>query len=392
VVLSRPTERLIWVDTAPDPATVKEVSRLLRSASETSLLPISVEALRTCLNEEELEVEERIQRCQHDAHQLISIKPDLAWSRAHQAIALLGSPGDIGVVTDPAARNLAHMTPAEVCFLLAFRKQSLSPELGRPDLYAQAADAARSSGKYLLAAAIGAVGVAQSVQAGDYLNRIASLIQSVSEAREELPSWFIVEITPRCRVWLDELDRNLEAGDNPITAVKILPPFIEALGLPDVQARKDRLAQRAVQILMKTRRHAQALTILERLPEARPKLAAECYEETGQLAKAASIYLGLGDREKALKCYRSVPDFAASLDLVRQIEGHAARPSLEWLAELDALLSRRPDNFNRAMTVPEKKLLEGILERALGVQRKQPAAKKTAARKTPPARKGQSVF
>ena len=56
----------------------------------------------------------------------------------------------------------------------------------------------------------------------------------------------------------------------------------------------------------------------------------------------------------------------------------AARGSLEWLSELDALLARRPDNFNRTMTPPEKKLLESMLERALGVQRKKPAAKKTA--------------
>jgi hypothetical protein len=51
---------------------------------------------------------------------------------------------------------------------------------------------------------------------------------------------------------------------------------------------------------MKNRRYAQALTILNHLPEARPKLVAECYEELGQFAKAAPIYLELGDREKAL--------------------------------------------------------------------------------------------
>jgi hypothetical protein len=32
------------------------------------------------------------------------------------------------------------------------------------------------------------------------------------------------------------------------------------------------------------------------------------------------------------------------------------------------------------MTQPEKKLLEGILERGLGVQRKKPAVKKTASK------------
>jgi hypothetical protein len=380
VALSRPTERLLWVDTSPDAKTVDEVSRLLRPPNENALPPITVEALLTCLEEEELETEERVQRCQKDARQLVPVKPDLAWSRAHQAVALLGLAGDFAGVMDRAARQAAHMTLAEVCFQLAFRKISLSPELGRPDLYEQAAQASRSGGKFLLANAVQAIAAAEQGHGAERLNKIALSVQVVVEAREELPGWFTIEITPRADGWLDELDRNLEAGDNPLLAQRILPPFFDALGLPDAQARKDRLAQRAVQILMKNRRHTQALAILERLPDAKPKLVAECYEETGQFAKAAKIYLELGDRDKALKCYRSEPDFATALALVRQMEGHAARGSLEWLSELDALLARRPDNFNRTMTPPEKKLLESMLERGLGVQRKKPAVNKTASK------------
>jgi hypothetical protein len=79
-----------------------------------------------------------------------------------------------------------------------------------------------------------------------------------------------------------------------------------------------------------------------------------------------------------LKCYRSVPDFEAALALVRQMEDHSARAPLEWLAELDGLLARRRENFNRVMTQPEKKRLGGMLERSLGVQRKKPAVKKIA--------------
>src|SRR5262249_25006624 len=153
------------------------------------------------------------------------------------------------------------------------------------------------------------------------------LIQAVAEAREELPGWFIVEVMPRSQFWLEELDRHLDAGDNPLVAQKILPPFFDALGFPDAQARKDRLAQRAIQILMKNRRHAQALVLLKDLPEAKPKLTAECYEELGQFAKAAAVYLESGDRERALKCYRSVPDFASALELVRRIENHPAKAS-----------------------------------------------------------------
>jgi hypothetical protein len=378
VALSRPTERLLWVDVSPDPATVQEVGLLLRPPADLTLRPMTAEALRTCLEEEGLEVEERLQRCQRDARQLVSVKPDLAWSRAQQAVSLLGFPPDITCVLDPAARESAYMTLSEVCFQLGLRKKSLSPELGRPDLYQQAADAARSARKLLLANAMQAVGGVEQAQGVERLNRIATAIQLVVEARKELPAWFVVEISPRANAWLDELDRHLEAGDNPLIAQRILPPFFDVLDLHDAQKRKDRLADRAVQILMKNRRHVHALEILERLPEAKPKLVAECCEESGQFVKAAAIYLELGERDRALKCYRSVPDFPAALGLVRQMEGHAARPSLEWLAELDAVLGRRPENFNRAMTPPEKKLLEGMLERGLGVQRKKPGAKKAA--------------
>lgn len=339
VALSRPTERLLWVDVAPEAATVNEVARLLRPPADNALHPITGEALRNCLEEDELDVEDRLQRCQKDARQLVTVKPDLAWSRARQAVGLLGLPGDLNSVTDPAARDTTYLMLAEVAFQLGFRRKSLSPELGRLNLYEQSAEAARNGEKFLLAKAIQTIGAAEQAHGPDRLNRIATALQDITAAREQLPAWLIVEITPRASFWLEELDRHLEAGDNPILAQEILPPFFDALGLPDAQARKARLVQRSIQILMKSRRHAEALKILDRLPEPNPKLAAECYEETDQLAKAAEIWIQLGDRDRALKCYRSIPDFGAALNLVKQIENHPARPSLEWLAEVDALWS-----------------------------------------------------
>jgi tetratricopeptide (TPR) repeat protein len=380
VALSRPTERLIWVDVSPDGATVTDVGRLLRPPSELALLPMTAEALRTSLDEEELDVDERLQRCERDARQLVAVKPDLAWSRAQEAVSLLGSPGEITYVADPQARRTAYLTLCEVCFQLAFRKKSLPPELGRVDLYLQASEAAHIAGMALLASALQVIGGVERAQGFERVNWIAKAVQQLAEAREQLPSWLIVEIASRTEDWLQELDRHFDAGDNPLLAYRILPPFFEALGFSDAKTRTAKLAQRAVRTLMKNRRHAQALSILERLPESQPKLAAECYEETGDFAKAAGIYVGLDDNDKALRCYRSVPDFAAALNLVRRMEGHTARPSLEWLAELDGVLARRPKNFNRAMTAPEKKLLEGMLERGLGVQRKKPAARKAAAK------------
>jgi hypothetical protein len=41
-------------------------------------------------------------------------------------------------------------------------------------------------------------------------------------------------------------------------------------------------------------------------------------------------------------------------------------------------VAERPPNFNRVMQAAEKKLLERMLEEALGVARKKPAPRKTA--------------
>ncbi|HEY3825165.1 MAG TPA: hypothetical protein VGL82_11440 [Bryobacteraceae bacterium] len=384
VALSRPTGQLIWIDVAPDSNTIRQVSDFLRPQGESALAPMNLEALRASLEEEDLDLEERIQRCQKDARQFVDVKPDLAWSRAQQAVAMLGSPIDPMAVTDLATREATYLTVAEICFKLAFRSRKLSSELGRPDFYKGASDAARNALKFGLAAGFRAIGAAEQSQGAERLNSIASMIQTVTDAREELPSWLILEITPRADSWLSELDRHIEAGDNAVAANQILPPFFDVLGLPDAQARKDRLAQRAVRILMKSRKYIQALAVLNRLPEteANRRLAAECCEESSQFTIAAAKYLELGDKDKALRCFRSAPDFAAALGLVRQLESHPARPSLEWLAELGAAIERRPENFNRVMTAPEKKFLETMLEQGLGVQRKKPAPKKAASTRT----------
>ncbi|MBV8843578.1 MAG: hypothetical protein JO307_12285 [Bryobacterales bacterium] len=47
-------------------------------------------------------------------------------------------------------------------------------------------------------------------------------------------------------------------------------------------------------------------------------------------------------------------------------------------------MAKRPDNFNRVMTAPEKKLLEAMLEKGLGVQRKKATPKKQAGKKKAP--------
>ncbi len=64
------------------------------AAEELRLATAALEAIaknRALLAE--LSVEERIQRCQSDARQYLSVKPEAAWSRAKQAVSLLGESG-----------------------------------------------------------------------------------------------------------------------------------------------------------------------------------------------------------------------------------------------------------------------------------------------------------
>jgi hypothetical protein len=105
VALSRPTERLIWLDVNPSTTVVKEVQLFLNAhRSKGGLFRACLPPCWPALDEETLDVEERIQRCQLDARQYLAVKPDLAWSRAQQAVTLLGERHTIAGVTDLATR------------------------------------------------------------------------------------------------------------------------------------------------------------------------------------------------------------------------------------------------------------------------------------------------
>src|SRR5262249_32315977 len=108
VVLSRPSERLLWLDVNPSDRVVRQSVAFLNSGTLGGEISACVPAavLKT-LEEDELDAEERVQRCQADARQYLELKPDMAWSRAQQAVTLLGPAGSPAAVSDQAAREAA---------------------------------------------------------------------------------------------------------------------------------------------------------------------------------------------------------------------------------------------------------------------------------------------
>ncbi len=376
VAVSRPTERLIWLDISPKPARVNASLLFLNGPfhNHSALTPA---ALLKSLQEENLGLDERVQRCQEDARQYLAIRPDLAWSRAHQAVTLLGHNDELNSIQDPLTRKTAYNTLAEVCFSLSMRKTRLSPELGNPNLLQEAVHAARNIPNEDLSSLLFNIAELLYSTNGEEINAALNLMSSIPGKLDNLPSWFLVELAGEPARWISLLQSVQQINANAAICVRVLPPFFKAIGLPDAEARSAKLRASAVTDLIKGKFFKDALTVLAEIPETNYKLKAQCLEGIGDLAAAATAHRADGNLESAIDCYRRVPDIKQTLSAMKELKSpHTAAPALEWVAAMQVLAAKRPDNFNRVVKAEEKKLLESVLESSLGVQRKKTAAKK----------------
>lgn len=377
VALSRPTERLFWLDVSPADSVVRQSIQFLNGRdTQHAVASCVASALLKTLAENDLDLEERVQRCQTDARQYLEVKPEMAWSRAHQAITLLGPIGSAASVADEAARTTAYLTLAEVCFTLAARNTRLAPELGKPNLFDEAQRAANGAKRHGLAEIVSAIGRLYNSSGEQRLQALVELAQTLPTHKDQIEPWLLVELNAKSKFWVDELELAVFNGHNASVLIKVLPAFYEALSVPDRLSRTLRLQTRAISLLMKDKQFAQALTLLRTLPDRQLKQEAACHEGLGDFRSAANCYIANGNAKEALSCYRLIPDLEAALKLIPQAEDHPAAESLRWMADIQRLVAKRPEKFTKLVTPAEKKLLEEMLERALGVTRKKPAPRK----------------
>lgn len=177
------------------------------------------------------------------------------------------------------------------------------------------------------------------------LQALVDLAKVVPGRQADMQSWLRLEIASRSKAWIDELEAAVYNARDAGVLVNILPPFYQALDLPDGPVRTQRLRQRAVQLLMKDRQFAAALAVLAEFPERQPKLEAVCHKGLHDFRKAAECHLASENFKEALTCYRSIPDLEAALKLVSQTPDHPAADSLRWISEMQALVEKRPDKF-----------------------------------------------
>ncbi len=380
VALSRPSERLYWLDVNPNERTTSAAANLLNFGDP--VYPVVPALLLKSLDEEALDAEERVRLCEADARQMIEAKPALAWSRARQAVALLGDPGSQFSVSDPVARQSAHLTLCQVAFTMAMRRVSLPAEIGRVDLFVQASGSAAHAGRQRLSSLITVIGEHERNYGNQKWGTLFRMMYSLSSQAKELEPWFVQELQPRMQGWTQAVEEGVDTSPKMVLSVlsDLYPVFMPL----DAAARSARLREQVLRSMLRNQDFGAALDLLRDSADPDPLLVAECHSGLGQYEAAAAEYLKAGRSEDALHCYRQIPDFDRALEMLERLPKHPALQSLLWLRQMRDLAAARPPEFGKTVLPKEKKLLEQILESSLGATRKKPAAKRATVPKKAP--------
>ena len=308
-------------------------------------------------------------------------------------VTLLGQTEDPVHVGDVHLRETVHLTAAEVCFTLAMRGIKLSASLGPVDLFQAAGRQSAHSGNTVLQASVTTIQQIMQATPEQRPDRIYWFAKQVGGFGDAIPAWFLTEIQSRLRGWIEQLEAAVNVRDNAVLIFPVLLPFYQAVRFPEAAQRVRTLREKTLQMLVKSKRHDDALALIRILisqPEtsgtlspSERKIYATCLEKTGVFDEAAKLYEADGDLVGAIECYRQIPDIETAYALMRRLpgEGHQALESYDWIVKVREVFAKRPANFNKVMLGSEKKSLESLLEQGLGVQRKAPAKKIATAKK-----------
>jgi hypothetical protein len=383
VAFSRPAERLYWLEVNPsDRARHAAEAMLTFDQNPYPLLPAG---LVKALEEESLDPEERVRLCENDARQLLEVRPVMAWSRAQQAVALLGDEEGKLSVSDPEARKSAFLTLSKVSLRLALTKVNLPAEFGHRDLFMESAKAAGNAGYDRLHTIIRGLGLWMAGSAEQPDREVTTLTRLFSTQEKYFEDWLIRELQPYSGRWIESLEQDAEVA--PMLVYEDLPVLYRLFRPAEAAQLTAKLRGKAIAAHIVLREFDTALALLSETENPAPAMIAMCHEGLGQFELAASEFLAAGSPTDALRCYRRVPDFDRTLELLEQVPDHPARESLEWLRRMRDLAAQRPADFNKRIMPEEKKLLEELLESSVGAARKKPGTKKPAAAKKAPAPK-----
>ncbi|MBI3209552.1 MAG: hypothetical protein HYZ37_11715 [Candidatus Solibacter usitatus] len=368
VALSRPAERLIWLDIQPPTTAIHLTSYFLNLGRlSNALAPMVPGALLTALDEEQLGKEERIQRCIADARQYLEIRPEMAWSRITQAITLLGSPEFETIQTDYDFRRQTYLAQAEVCFRMAISGVRLPPELGVKSLFVEASKGAILGEAPGLSSAMHQLHLISECMVADRPKHITGLVQVLVEAPLDLAGWFWVAVQDKTAGWAKELEGLAALPEHAAEMLQLLPAFYHLARFPDADQRTAALRGKLLKTLVNGKRYGEALDLLSKLPERDKELEAHCYQGAGDLAKAGALYLETGKLKEALECYRGIPDVSSSRKVMDAMGGHPAAAAYDWMEALETHLKKKPENFMKVLNSQEKQIVADLASQLMGL-------------------------
>ncbi len=294
VVVSRPTERIYFLDVD---ATEEEAGRsttLLEQADPGDVLKLTPQALLQLLESEVLDATERLQLYIQDAKALLSI-PALAWSRVQQMLSLLESDN---ISDEEMIRAEGYLMASRVAFSLAIRRTA--PDgVTEQELWTASANWARlanaDTAAMLVELIYNAADESSLTPAGF---RVLELLEAIQRLDVRLEEWRTSELRAYAAHWISSLEDLQAELDLAHRLIRSLPTAYAIFGIIDGIDGTSRLGQikgNLTHALIAGKRFRTALAILRpNADEVQPisilDLRAAAHRGLGHLFSAASLY------------------------------------------------------------------------------------------------------
>jgi len=317
VAVSRSSETMVFLDVAPSVSALQSLVQVLGQSYEETDVP----ALLAYLEEEALDIQDRIQRYLDDAREVADARPSRAWDRLCDCWKLLGQLGDTD--SEAVLREVCQAVAERGWSYASDRPTGLQQDWSEARLLERTIAAARRIGlvpEATLFAQIREHGLADSEYRPIALESILATLAKEGEWK----SWVLQGLRARRRSFYEELEAFVRLADHAAGIAAHIERLCQIVEPPRelVESAVTRFRRTAAETLMNVKRFHEAIRVLRPLGSGGLDLLAQCLEESGEYAEGAECYAGLDQCPEALRCYR----------LARKPDG-----ALALLARLDAL-------------------------------------------------------
>ena len=350
VAVSRATENLVFVDIQRG-TREKRLSQDLLKNSET----FTTDDLMEFFRDADLPLDERILARTRDALSLVDNLPQRAWQRACQALRLLGKPQEGTLASDEAIRR-----EVSASVLMVAARRMVDSGLGsqqRKEITNTAEQVVSAWGdkKQRRAFANFDSWIGRRAKAPFDLINAALALDSRDRKwlQSALPSVLqsLLEALRRCAAdpsWAPRYAGDVEA-------------WLDLIGYTgDMAMEAEALRSNAIDALARAGKWTEADKVLSLVASPNPCLAGTILEKVGRKTEAAEAFELAGMPKDALRNWR---DSGRIDKAVRLAEGEE-KADLQWLVDMQELISQRPLRIQDRLDDSEKKRLNKMLRSA----------------------------